>query len=227
MGDWEELKRKVRGIESKLEEKCQAHAFLAQPMNSDLLYDEENPLLESSEEQCLATEIENLLAALSECNDAMGRLLAHGTRTSSSALLQRYREIFNYYTSEFHKTQVALQRKRESAELLKSGAGRGVTKKLGEWGNPQMDQLLRERNAIHSSLRSVGSILSQAIETKDGLRAQRQGLSGANTGLAGLATNLPSISRVVDAIHRKKTRDNAIIGLIIASCLCFTIWYLV
>jgi len=52
-------------------------------------------------------------------------------------------------------------------------------------------------------------------------------LSGANTGLAGLASNLPSISRVVDAIQRKKSRDNAIIGLIIAGCLCFTIWYLV
>jgi len=179
---------------------------------------------------CFCTTPRHFHPQLSECNDAMGRLLAHGTRTSSSALLQRYREIFNYYTSESHKTQVALQRKRESAELLKGGAGRGGgpgAKKGGEWGNPQMDQLLRERNAIHSSLRSVGSILSQAMETKDGLRTQRQGLSGANTGLAGLASNLPSISRVVDAIQRKKTRDNAIIGLIIAGCLCFTIWYLV
>lgn len=38
--------------------------------------------------------------------------------------------------------------------------------------------------------------------------------------------NLPSITRVIDAIQRKKTRDNAIIGLVIAACICFTIWYL-
>lgn len=38
--------------------------------------------------------------------------------------------------------------------------------------------------------------------------------------------NLPSITRVIDAIQRKKTRDNAIVGLIIAGCICFTIWYL-
>lgn len=41
------------------------------------------------------------------------------------------------------------------------------------------------------------------------------------------AGNLPSISRVIDAIQKKKTRDNAIVGLIIAGCICFTIWYLV
>ncbi len=158
----------------------------------------------------------------------MGRLLAQGTvRTSSSALLQRYREIWQYYSSELHKTQVALQRKRESAELLKGGRGGGKKGGAGgEWGNPQMDQLLRERNAIHSSLRSVGNILSQAMETKDGLRAQRHSLSGANTSLSGLTSNLPSISRVIDAIQRKKTRDNAIVGLVIAGCICFTLWYL-
>lgn len=38
--------------------------------------------------------------------------------------------------------------------------------------------------------------------------------------------NLPSITRVIDAIQRRKTRDNAIIGLIIGACICFTIWYL-
>jgi Golgi SNAP receptor complex protein 1 len=165
---------------------------------------------------------------LSECNDAMGRLLTHGARTSSSALLQRYREILYYYTTEYQKTQAALQRKRESAELLKGargpkreGAGSG-----GEWGNPQMDQLLRERNAIHSSIRSVGNILSQAMETKEGLRGQRHSLTGANTGLAGIGANLPSISRVVDAIQRKKTRDNAILGTLVAGCICFVIWYI-
>lgn len=40
MAEWEELKRKVRSLESRLEEKCQAYSFLAQRMNSDLLYDE-------------------------------------------------------------------------------------------------------------------------------------------------------------------------------------------
>ncbi len=51
-----------------------------------------------------------------------------------------------------------------------------------------MDQLLRERNAIHSSLRSVGNILGQAMETKDGLRTQRHSLQGANTTLSGLSS---------------------------------------
>ncbi len=36
----QELKHKVRGIESKLEEKCQSLSFHAQRANSDLLYDE-------------------------------------------------------------------------------------------------------------------------------------------------------------------------------------------
>lgn len=160
----------------------------------------------------------------------MGQMLAHGARPSSSAVLQRYREILDYYANDFQKSQTVLQRKRETTELLSTRAGgkpNTGTKNGADWGNPQMDQLLRERNAIHSSLRGVDSILSQAMETKDGLRAQRHSLTGANTGLAGLANNLPSISRVVDAIQRIKTRDNIIIGLLTACCLCFTIWYLV
>lgn len=75
---------------------------------------------------------------LSECNDAMGRLLAQGARTSSSALLQRYREILFYYTTEFQKTSVAIQRKKESAELLRGASGgwvhgRGLGMSCGIW----------------------------------------------------------------------------------------------
>lgn len=64
----------------------------------------------------------------------MGRLLAQGARTSSSALLQRYREILFYYTSEFQKTSVAIQRKKESAELLRGASRCGDSWEVGATG---------------------------------------------------------------------------------------------
>jgi hypothetical protein len=129
---------------------------------------------------------------------------------------------------------------------------------------------------------------SQAIETKDNLRAQRTSMTGTTSALSGIsgeallpsasplvcvyvlaacvsvyvrvvcgwciscdpagrgldcsadwpilrglnggtfvvcAGNLPAVSRIIDAIQRKKTRDNAIVGVLIATCICFTIWY--
>ncbi|EWM24645.1 hypothetical protein Naga_100055g17 [Nannochloropsis gaditana] len=64
MADWDELKRKVRGIENKLEGKCQKFSLMAQSSNGDTRHDEENPLLQDSEELNIVAEIESLLAAV-------------------------------------------------------------------------------------------------------------------------------------------------------------------
>ncbi|CAN0321726.1 unnamed protein product, partial [Scytosiphon promiscuus] len=79
----------------------------------------------------------------------------------------RYREILFDFSTEFKKTSAALQRKRETTELFKSsrgGAGQG---------DLEQEHLLREQNAIHSSLQSATGVLGQAAEARESLRHQR------------------------------------------------------
>jgi hypothetical protein len=103
-------------IERSLEEKVSVYSRLAQRMHSDMLYDEENPLMECHEEQGLSLEIDRLLSSLSDCNDRMSHCVASpgtSSRTANTALLQRYREIYFDFKREFDETASAIQKKRE------------------------------------------------------------------------------------------------------------------
>ncbi|CAM9165546.1 unnamed protein product [Heterosigma akashiwo] len=225
--EWESLRREARRLESSLEDKIQSYSRLAQRLNTDILYQdvESSPSLDNHEEQSLAVDIEHLLSALSDCNEKMNACVTAGSRTANSALLQRYREILFDYTTEFKNTSVAIQRKRESQELFRSmhgggGSGGGAAR------DPAMEHLLRERNAIGGAMRASNSVIGQAFATRDELRAQGATLQGTSGTLAGITSNLPSIGRVVEAIQKKKYRDNMIVGGVIALLICFTLWYL-
>ena len=226
MEEWERIRREARAIESSLEDKSQEFSRLAQNMHSDAMYDDENPLVESHEEQALANEIENLLSALAECNEKMNSyIVANGGRTANVALLQRYREILFDYSTEFKKTMSSIQRKRDSAELF-SGA-RGGESKGDTSGDPGMDQLLRERSAITSSLKSVSDVIGQGVEAKNRLMGQRQTLLGSGNTMSSVTAAIPGVNRVIEAIQRKKTRDNIVLALVISGCICFTLWWLI
>jgi golgi SNAP receptor complex member 1 len=66
----------------------------------------------------------------------------------------------------------------------------------------------------------------QAHEARESLRVQRATLTSANSTLAAMSNQFPGIGRVVDAIQRRKARDNLVLGGVIASCICFTLWWL-
>lgn len=79
--------------------------------------------------------------------------------------------------------QATVQRKRESMELFNS------SKNLrGEEQDSSVAKLLRERNTIAASMRSINEVINQAFETRNTLTAQRSTLAGANTGLGGITS---------------------------------------
>ena len=91
--------KKAKLLESKLEAKIQKYSSLAQKINADFLCDEENPLIESSDEQELSLDIERDLNELAECITNM-RNCSAGTTTPANhqeVLIKRYHEIhFDY-----------------------------------------------------------------------------------------------------------------------------------
>lgn len=217
--EWEALRRQAKKIEGVLEEKVNAYSRLAQRMHSDMLYDEENPLMEGREEQDLTNDIENLLTSLSDCNEKMSQCVASGARAANAAILQRYREIYFDYKRDFEETAIAIHRKREQVELF-----RGATE--SRHGDDGMSHLYRERGAIDSSIQNAGSVIGQAEEVRSSLWSQRASLTSSSGTLGQLSNQFPSIGRVIASIQQRRYRDNMIVGLVIAFCICFTLWWM-
>jgi len=214
-------------LEARLESKVQKYSSLAQRINADFLCDEENPLMESKEEQELASDIDNDLNELSECINNMRDCTSSSSSLSphpshhQEVLIKRYQEIHFDYNAEFKNTSAAVHRKRESMELFQS------SKKLhADQEDSSVAKLLRERNTIAASMKSINDVISQAFETRNSLTLQRNTLGGASSGLTGLAANVPSFSRLIDGIQRKKYRESLVVALVVSILLCFCIWWL-
>jgi len=110
ISQWSSLQKKAKTLESRLETKIQRYSSMAQKINADFLCDEENPLLESRDEQELSSDIERDLNELADCINNMRSCPS----TSSSApvnhqesLIKRYHEIHFDYSAEFRNTSVS------------------------------------------------------------------------------------------------------------------------
>lgn len=218
--------KKAKTLESRLENKIQRYSTLAQKINADLLCDEENPLIESTDEQELSGDIERDLNDLADCITNMRNCSSTSTLVShQEVLIKRYHEIHFDYNAEFRNTSTAVSRKRESMNLFKSSNG----KKSGGYEKEQdtaVQKLLKERNSIAASMKSINDVISQAFETRGTLGSQRASLTGASGGLAGIASNIPSFGRLIEGIQRKRYKESLVVALVVAVLICFTLWWL-
>ena len=123
---WIESHRAAKAIEARLEAAVQRYASIAQKINADFLCDEENPLLLSTEEQSLASQIEHDLVdfheAIVSMREAINNPLSPSLSSSSSSYshkmqspasthqqemtVKRFSEIHYDYSSEFRNTHV-------------------------------------------------------------------------------------------------------------------------
>lgn len=104
------------------------------------------------------------------------------------------------------------------------GAGRNGS--LNNEDGGATEHLLRERNAINNSIKSADTVLSQASEIRANLRTQRNSLGVSMGYVSNIASNVPGLNHVMDAIRRKRSRDDLILSGVIATCILFTLWYL-
>jgi hypothetical protein len=88
------------------------------------------------------------------------------------------------------------------------------------------DLLLRERGSLQRSTSAVDEMLSQASATSELLAAQRAVIGAAAGRLGGFLTRVPGATAVVGAISARRVRNDTIVGLVIAACVCFTVWFI-
>jgi len=214
------LKKKAREIEACLEDKLQAYQKIDASLNVNVLSaDEENPL-DFTESRELAREINSLLQQFTATINEMSRVVATSKSVTSSAYLQRCREILHEDRSFFRKIQSSLSKKEESAELIQNANARRT--ELSD-----TDLLLKEREHIANSSRKVDDIYNSALGTREQLQRQRRVFLRSDGRLTNMLGSLPGMSRIMDAIKKKKTRDQRVLAVVIGGCLFFTLWWVI
>ena len=148
-------------------------------------------------------------------------------RSQHLLLVKRYREILFDCSTDFNKTCESVARKREAKELFRGALVSGVNGSgSGSGANPEMEQLLRERNAIDNSMKSANSVLNQASNVRSELRSQGSSLRGVSGTMANIAGHIPGLNGLIDKIRKKRQQDDRVVSGVVAVCILFTLWYL-
>uniref|UniRef100_M4BFT0 Golgi SNAP receptor complex member 1 n=1 Tax=Hyaloperonospora arabidopsidis (strain Emoy2) TaxID=559515 RepID=M4BFT0_HYAAE len=220
---WEELRSCARAAERTLEDKIAAYkvASRAQSRGVAVVYDEENPIEETADERELAVAIENALASLSDTIDEMNAVVNTTSLKVQDAVLQRYRELYFDFNTEFRRSMSTLQEKRDAQKLFGNRSHNGHSDDI------EMDSLLNERRAVDSSRSMTSSIIEQAMATRNALANQRRQFTSSHGKVATLGSSFAGINTLVEQIRRKKMRNNTILALVVAACVCFTLWWVV
>jgi Golgi SNAP receptor complex protein 1 len=206
-----------------------AEAGLARHPNSATA-DAANVARLNEEESALAADINRTISAMTDLIERKMMPCAERTGKSQHILLvKRYREILFDCSADFKKTSAAVARKREQMELFRgsratSGGSSGQGNGNGA-DDEAMEHLLRERNAIGNSLQTADSVLGQAAEVHSELRSQGSALRGVRGTVMSIAGNVPGLNRLIDNIRKKRNKDDMIVSGVIASCILFTLWY--
>jgi Golgi SNAP receptor complex protein 1 len=169
------------------------------------------------EEASLQQDIQRSLTHLQDLISS--RLPSAASSPSHQAVIGRYREILLDLRSDFEKSRLAVRRATERKELLGSApTANGST-------DPAMDHLLRERNHINNSMNAASTVIGQADAIRSDLRFQGRSLRNAGSLLGQLTTNIPGLNHLVESIRRRRSRDDKVVAGVIASCILFTLWY--
>jgi Golgi SNAP receptor complex protein 1 len=177
------------------------------------------------EEATLSKDIHRTMSTMTELiNTKMAPAAERTGRSQHLLLVKRYREILFDCGADFNKTSAAVARRREAKELFRGASSSTAAAAAGS--NPEMEQLLRERNAIDNSMKSANSVLNQAASVRSELRSQGASLRGVGGTMATIAGNIPGLNGLIDKIRKKRQQDDRVVSGVVAACILFTLWYL-
>ncbi|ETV93190.1 hypothetical protein H310_12794 [Aphanomyces invadans] len=217
MSKWDDLKREARVVERALEEKVSAFTTITKKMERKRrAHDEENP--DDKSKQGLALEIERFLSTLSDIIDRMNR--ANDGSTTHEAVLQRYRELHFDYNTDFKRALSAMNEKLDAQKLFQR-------KEANPSVDSEADAFLKERGILDASSSMANETLNVAQAVKEALLNQRESMHRTQSKGATLSSSFAGINHLVDQIRRKKLRHNTVVALVIAACVCFSLWWVV
>ncbi|GAB5360031.1 hypothetical protein AAMO2058_000592500 [Amorphochlora amoebiformis] len=220
MMSWPEARRIARSLEGKIDTKlCQylkaAGSLRVEPS------DEETA---SSPVKALEGEIDTLLQKLGSVTDDMRKLTASGNSSAEEfEMMNRYQSLFHQFSNDFKRTKRTVDNNLKRARLLGS---RHDSKNPSLADIRPHEALEKERDGLFSSLGLVDKLIDQGKLTYDELKNQRSLFGRIGGTMAALGRQFPQANDFIKKIRDKQNRDTVILAFVIASCMFFTVMYI-
>lgn len=171
--------------------------------------------------QSKSAEIDAALARLSDVNASMSHALSGGA-DSRAHTLARHRDILHDFSQEYRRLSSIVGAARDRADLL-GGASGGASAALMGGGNSGL--LLRERGILDRSNAAVDQVIGQAQGVAASLTGQRQFFDIIDSKVASIGAKFPVVNSLLNAIRRRKNRDNLILAGVFCACLLLILIY--
>lgn len=172
-----------------------------------------------------SVEIERLIEQLQGINDDIALLSQQqASDVQRHHVLLRHRDILRDFAQEYKRLNSIAISERNRADLLGSSQGMAASGINSQPGNAK-GLLLRERSTLDRSHSAIDTVVAQAHGVSSGLGQQRQMFDSIDTRLAMLGTKFPVMNSVLNAIRRKKNRDNVILMGVAAFCIVVMLLY--
>lgn len=221
---WEDLRKEARKLEGELDVKLASYAKLASGFEAAERGKGGPGSATDQLAKTKAADIEALLQRLSDINHDMSGVIA-GAGDARSHTLARHRDILTDLTQEFRRLDSQLGAARDRAELLGGGAD-SLPLLSVQVQSGSGTALLRERATLNTSTNYVDDMLAQAQSVSRSLLEQRRIFSSVQDKLVTVGERFPAINGLLNAIRRKKSKDTLVLSGVIATCIVFTVIYL-
>lgn len=147
-----------------------------------------------------------------------------GLSRAHAAALQGHHEVLMELETAARRHRSAAKHAIEAAALL---GGRGGAATGGASGTSDTDALLRERSSLLGSHKAIDGALAQAAAAHEALLRQRSSLGVTAAGLGSIVMRVPGVQGLMDAIQRRKLRNDQVIAVLIGAVVCLALWYYV
>lgn len=214
---WDQLRREARKIENELDTKLAAFGKQCSRYEYGSAQSGETGLSVATNLTLTSTDIESLIERLTLINDQIGVLSKQGTEVRNQHILARHRDILHDFTEEYKRLNSIATSERNRADLLGSSREFATQQPTSTQG-----VLLRERGTLDKTHSEIDNVVAQAYGVASSLGQQRQMFDGIDARLAMIGAKFPVMNSVMNAIRRKKNRDNLIltgVGSVLLFCM--------
>jgi Golgi SNAP receptor complex protein 1 len=171
--------------------------------------------------QTKSVEINTALARLSDINSSMSHTIT-GATDSRAHTRARHRDILHDFTQEYRRLSSTVEAARERANLLGGASSSSSAPLMGGGGT---GLLLRERGILDRSHAAVDQVIGQAQGVASSLSGQRQLFDAIDSKVASIGARFPVVNSLLNAIRRRKNRDNMILAGVMGVCMLLILLY--
>lgn len=214
---WEELRVRLRQLEKSVEANVTELSRLCEGFCRCTGSFESRSLLEAHVAQ--ANDLNSQILEELERASALIKSIESGRSMSppQNAQYHRFKQIFTDFAREAHIAFTTIDENYKRRSLL------------GDHQNVEVHQdesvLLRERNALDTSIEMLNSTISQGSATNISLQRQGTGARGISHKLLNLGSQLPSTNQLLVKIRRAQLKGHIIMAIVTGTCILLLLVY--